>query len=269
MEQRRIPRYLSVRTSPPELPIAHHPPPARIEELDIARAVALVAMAVFHFTFDLELFGIAAPGTMQMTFWRVFAMLTAGSFILIAGLSLRLAHRDRIHWRPFFRRFAKVALAAALVTAATYLFIPQGFVYYGILHSIAVSSLVGLAFLRAPTLLLVLVAGGVIWLPLAFRSEVFTAPWLLWTGLAPTIPYTVDFEPFFPWFAPFLLGIALIRIAQRGDMLDRLKAKPPRTSCLARAAIWAGRHSLLVYLVHQPILIAITWTLAKTLGALP
>ncbi|KZY36762.1 hypothetical protein A3731_15500 [Roseovarius sp. HI0049] len=269
MENGRVTRYLSIRPHRQEPPIAQHAKPGRIEELDIARAVALVAMAVFHFTFDLELFGIAPPGTMHTPFWRVFAMLTAGSFIMIAGLSLRLAHPDRIRWRPFFRRFAKVALAAGLVTGATYIFIPQGFVYYGILHSIALSSLVGLAVLRFPVLLLFLLAAFVIWLPATFRSDIFTAPWLLWTGLAPQIPYTVDFEPFFPWFAPFVLGIALVKLAERRNLPARLGSSPPKTSRLTRAAIWAGRHSLLVYLVHQPILLALTWGLAKTLGTLP
>ncbi|MEQ9599414.1 heparan-alpha-glucosaminide N-acetyltransferase [Marinovum algicola] len=240
-----------------------------MEELDIARAIALVAMAVFHFTFDLELFGIAPPGTMHTPFWRGFAMLTAGSFILIAGLSLRLAHRGRIRWRPFLRRIAKVALAAALVTGATYVFIPQGFIYYGILHSIALSSLVGLAVLRFPVWALVFLAACVTWLPATFRSEMFTAPWLYWTGLSPTIPYTVDFEPFFPWFAPFVLGIALVKLAERIGLPARLASTPPKTSRLARAAIWAGRHSLLVYLTHQPVLLALTWALAKALGTLP
>lgn len=269
MEQAEIPRYLSDCCTKKERSIAPLSKPGRIEELDIARAVALVAMAVFHCTFDLELFGIAAPGTMQTPFWRSFAMLTAGSFILVAGISLRLAHRDRIHWRAFFKRFAVVALAAGAVTGATFIFIPQGFVYFGILHSIALSSLVGLAVLRLPVLLLVPLAAAVAWLPLAYRNEMFTAPWLLWTGLAPRIPYTVDFEPFFPWFAPFLVGIVLAKLAERGPLLARLRARPPSTSRLFRAMAWAGRHSLLVYLVHQPILIALTWTLAKMLGTLP
>lgn len=269
MEQAEIPRYLSDCCTKKERSIAPPTKPGRIEELDIARGVALVAMAVFHCTFDLELFGIAAPGTMQTPFWRSFAMLTAGSFILIAGISLRLAHRDRIHWRAFFKRFAIVALAAAAVTGATYIFIPQGFVYFGILHSIALSSLVGLAVLRLPVLPLIALAATVIWLPLSFRSEVFAAPWLLWTGLAPRIPYTVDFEPFFPWFAPFLFGIALARLAENRGIVARLKARPSRTARLVRVMTWAGRHSLLVYLVHQPVLIALTWTLAKALGTLP
>ena len=269
MEQPGTTRYLSVDNSTGKPAIALHQTSGRIEELDIARAIALVAMAVFHFTFDLELFGIAPPGTMHTTFWRGFAMLTAGSFILIAGLSLRLAHPGRIHWRSFLKRFAKVALAAALVTGATYVFIPQGFVYYGILHSIALSSVVGLAVLRFPVWALVLLAGFVTWLPATFRSEIFTAPWLYWTGLSPTIPYTVDFEPFFPWFAPFVLGIALVSLAEHRGMLQRLRGAAPRTSRLARAAIWAGRHSLLVYLVHQPVLIALTWLLATALGTLP
>ncbi len=66
-----------------------------------------------------------------------------------------------------------------------------------------------------------------------------------------------------------MIGIALVKLAERRSLPARLGSSPPKTSRLARAAIWAGRHSLLVYLVHQPILLAVTWSLAKTLGTLP
>ena len=234
--------------------------PGRITSLDIARALALLAMAIYHFAYDLELFGLIAPGTVGGGFWRSFAILTAASFLLVSGISLRIAHRDRIYWRPFGRRLAILALAAGAVSAATYVAMPDRFVHFGILHCIAVSSLAGLAFLRLPAAASLVLAGLVLWLPTVIRSELFNAPWLLWTGLATEFPPSIDFEPFFPWFAPFLAGIALARLGER--RLDAARAGAPR-SALARGLAWAGRNSLLIYLLHQPVLLALTWALAR------
>ena len=118
----------------------------RLVAIDLARTVALVGMAVFHFTFDLEMFGLVPPGTTTTGGWAVFARLIAGSFLFLAGLSLVLAHGEGIRWRAFGVRMAKVAGAAALVTAGTYAAFPHAFVFFGILHSIALASLMGLAF---------------------------------------------------------------------------------------------------------------------------
>jgi uncharacterized membrane protein len=234
----------------------------RILWLDIARTVALLAMAAYHTGFDLEMFGRLPPGTMNSGVWHVYARLVAGSFLAIAGASLYLAHRRALRTRAFLRRLAMIAGGAALVSAATYAAQGPHFAFFGILHSIALSSVVGLLFLRAPAIVTLAVGAVVAVLPLVGRSTVFDAPWLLWTGLSERPVHSVDFVPTFPWLAPVLGGIACARLMDRAGLWDRLRrADPDRRG--PRLVAWPGQHSLLVYLVHQPILIGIVAGLVR------
>lgn len=235
----------------------------RIVALDLARGLALVAMAVFHFTFDLELFGVITPGTTMLPGWRWLAYLTAGSFLFLAGVSLWLAHGRGIRWRGFWQRFAMIAAAALAITVATAFAMRDAFIFFGILHAIAAASLLGLAFLRLPAPLLVALGAAVIWLPQAVRFEVLDAPWFWWTGLQSIGVRSVDYVPIFPWFGPVLFGIAAARIMAQSGAWDRLaRWHAPR---VARWLALPGRHSLAVYLIHQPVLIALVW-LAVTIS---
>lgn len=238
-------------------------PPARIPHLDIARTAALVAMAVFHFVFDLEMFGWLAPGTATSGIWRALAVTTAGSFLFLAGVGLWLAHEHMIRWSAFWRRLAKVAGAAALVTAGTYVAFPDAFVFFGILHSIALCSLLGLAVLRLPVWVIAVFAVAVFFAPDYLRSDAFNAPWFWWTGLQNVPLRTVDYEPIFPWFAPFLAGMAVAKLATHWGLWQRLATPAP--SRAARLVGLPGRHSLLIYLVHQPILIGLVWSATQLL----
>lgn len=236
---------------PPSIPATR----PRIPALDIARTVALIAMAVFHFVFDLEMFGWVAPATATTGFWRLLAVVTAGSFLFLAGVSLWLAHGEGIRWRAFGRRFAMVAGAAALVSIGTYIAFPHAFVFFGILHSIALCSLLGLAALRLPVLMIAALAVVVFFLPDFAKSSAFNAPIWWWTGLQVVVPSTVDYEPIFPWFAPFLAGTALSKWASRSGLWARLSTTTPSRA----ARIWSGpgQYSLIIYLIHQPVLIGI------------
>lgn len=234
----------------------------RLIALDLARTAALVGMAVYHLTYDLTTFGWLPEGTSVTGFWALFARAVAGSFIFLAGVSLWLAHGQGIRWPAFWRRFAKIAAGAAVVTVGTYLAFPQYFVFYGILHSIAVSSLIGLAFLRVPAGITLAVAGLVYWLPRVWRSTLFDGP-LAFVGLFGTPPQTVDFLPILPWLAPMLVGIAVGRLMTRFDLWHWLAL--PETGLLRRLA-WPGRHSLAVYLIHQPVLIGLVWAATWLLG---
>ncbi|WP_224814559.1 DUF1624 domain-containing protein [Hasllibacter sp. MH4015] len=238
-------------------------PRARIPALDLARTAALGAMVVFHFVFDLELFGYVAPGTTGAGFWRALAVATAGSFLFLAGVSLWLAHGDGIRWRAFWWRFAKVAGAAGLVSIGTYMAFPDAFVFFGILHSIALCSLFGLAVLRLPFWALGILAVAVFFAPDYLRSDAFDAPYWWWSGLQ-TVPLrTVDYEPIFPWFAPFLAGMAMGRLFTQAGIWARLADPAPSRG--ARIFSFPGKHSLIIYLVHQPILIGVIWSVTQVL----
>ena len=107
-------------------------------------------MVCFHIVFDLQMFGHLPFGTTLHPVFYWHARLVAGSFLFLAGVSLWLAHGQGIRWPAFWRRWIKLAAAAGLVTIATYAALPEYFVYFGILHSIAASSLIGLLVLRLP-----------------------------------------------------------------------------------------------------------------------
>lgn len=209
-------------------------------------------MIAFHVVFDLQMFGYLPYGTTAEPFFYWHARIVAGSFLFLAGASLWLAHGQGIRWPAFWRRWAKLAAAAALVTAATFAAFPGYFVYFGILHSIAASSLIGLAFVRLPAL--VTAAAGVAIMASSYilPSDAFNAPLLRFLGLATLPAETMDFEPVFPWVGPFLLGLAAARLASRARLLPVLNLPDtPRNRLLA----WPGRHSLMIYLLHQPLLI--------------
>lgn len=224
----------------------------RILWLDVARTLAVLGMVIYHFTFDLGMFGFIDSYTPVSGFWAVFARTVAGSFLLLAGFSLVLSHGRAIVWSAFWRRFAVIAGAAVLITMATWFVMPTQFIFFGILHSIALCSVLGLAFLRLPWAVTLLVAVVFLTVPQVFRDVAFDTPALMWVGLAPNFPLTMDYEPVFPWFGAFLLGVVLARvILARGDLAQVVP------SALMSRLTWPGRHSLVIYLVHQPVLIGL------------
>ncbi len=233
----------------------------RIAAIDVARGMALLAMAVYHFTWDLEFFGYVATGTTAEGGWRLFARLIASSFLFLVGFSLFLAHSKSIRWRSFWRRLAMVGSAAALITVATWQATPDSFIFFGILHQIALASLVGLAFLRVPAVWIILVAMVVIAAPHYLRSPFLDHPVFWWTGLSAHPAPSNDYVPVFPWFGAVLMGMAAAKISSARGWLDTIAGwHLPAWSGLPG---FAGRHSLAVYLIHQPVLISLVWVAAQ------
>lgn len=238
----------------------------RIIALDIARTVALVGMAIFHFGFDLESFGYLQPGRMVTGFWYYFPRGVASSFLFMVGLSLWLAHGRGIRWRPFLKRLAQICAGALVVTIGTYFAFGSSFVFFGILHTIALSSVIGLAFLRLPPLLTLVAALGAYLAPQYLATGQFDSIWLVWSGLTTFRVYSVDFIPTFPWLSPVLAGIAMSKLMDDAGIWQRFRSRGP-VEKLMRLMVLPGQHSLLVYLIHQPVLIALVW--ASTLVLRP
>ena len=236
-------------------------PSGRIELLDIARGVALIAMAIYHFTWDLEFFGYAERGLTAVGGWKVFARCIASSFLFLVGVSLWLAHRKGVRWRPFWRRWAMVAAAAALITLGTWYATPDSFIFFGILHQIALASLLGLLFLHAPAWLNLLAAAAVIAAPHFLRTTFLDHPIFWWVGLSSISPRSNDYVPVFPWFGAVLLGIAAAQLGNAAGLLDRLRRETP--GAWSRPLAFFGRHSLAFYLIHQPVLIGCLWLFAQ------
>ena len=243
------------------------PPVARgrINALDLARGAALVAMAIYHFGYDLAAFGRLGPEVMVTGFWAIYARAVAGTFLFLVGIGLWLAHGPGIRWAAFLRRLAQIAAGAALVSFGTWkLFGAGSFVFFGILHSIAVSSVIGLLFLRLPVALTFAAALAALLAPRFLQTGAFDTPWLLWSGLTTLPVHAVDYVPTFPWLAPVLAGLASGKWAGHFGLWSRWRSSGPPDGALYWLTL-PGRHSLLVYLIHQPVLFGSVW-LAVRLG---
>lgn len=236
----------------------------RIDLLDIARGCALLAMLVYHFTWDLEFFGYLPPGYAQVGGWRLFARIIASSFLTMVGISLVLAHGGGVRWPSFRKRLLQVGAGALAISAATVFITPQSFVFFGILHLIAAGSLLGLAFLRLPFWLTGLAAIVTIWLPTTFTTPLTDSRWLAWIGFSDQPPLSNDFVPVFPWFGAILAGMAIAQAIDRANGWQRLRRTEPPPRAL-RPLGTLGRHSLLFYLLHQPVSIGLV-ALAATIS---
>jgi uncharacterized membrane protein len=225
--------------------------------IDLARTVAICSMIVFHFVRDLEFFGMIAPGTTVTGGWALFARLIAGSFLFLSGFSLVLAHRSGFRMQAWCRRFAVVSAAAGLVTLVTYFAYPDRFIYFGILHAIAMASLIGLPFVFVAGWAALVAAMTVVALDLGLLGTPFTSEWMAWTGLSTHVRASLDFIPIVPWLAPFLIGVAIAKSVS----LQQGEPSAPVAASL-RAITWPGRHSLAIYLLHQPVLLALVLAFA-------
>lgn len=251
-------------------PLLSLKPPAtqgRIDAIDIARGIALLAMAAYHFSWDLFWFRLVGWNVATGFGWKASAVAIAASFLFLVGVSLVLAHRHSFRWRAIGVRFARIALAAALVSVGTWYALGDQFVRFGILHVIAVSGILALPFLRISIAVTAIVVAAVVSLPFWARAELFNLPALVWTGLATAPPAAVDYVPVVPWFAAVLAGVLAGRLAAASGLFDRL-AKWQATGRLWRAAAFSGRHSLAIYLLHQPILFGLVWGMVM-LGLTP
>jgi uncharacterized membrane protein len=224
----------------------------RLPLIDAARGLAVVAMVIYHFSWDLRFFGYIAADVETDLGWRSFARTIAGAFLFLVGVSLVLSTRRGIDTRAFLKRLGIIVAAAAAITIVTWFVFPDTFIFFGILHHIALASVLGLAFLRLPACLVAATALACFAAPSLLAGPAFDSPWLVWLGLESEFPRTNDFVPLLPWFGVVLAGMAAARLSPLYEAsrrpLQRLGDHTPSQ------LLWLGRHSLIIYLLHQPIL---------------
>jgi uncharacterized membrane protein len=234
--------------------------PARIWEIDFLRGLSVVLMVGYHLLFDLgEFRGVKSFlgfSTDLSTFaWTVAEHFFAGLFVVLSGISSTLS-------RSNVRRGAKLLLVSLAVTAATYVFDSSSAVYFGILQCLAVSMLIyGAAFEKAGPAACaawgVLVIGFGAVLRAAMKGIIVPFDWLMPFGITSPSFGSFDYFPLFPWLGIFLVGSSLGKsvYASRRSLLPwRL----PRTF-----VNWAGRHALIIYIAHQPIIMGVLYLIGR------
>jgi uncharacterized membrane protein len=226
---------------------------ARLASIDNLRGIAIVAMVAYHFAFDLAYFRLIDANFYRDAFWLNARTVILSSFLLLAGVSLVLAERRGQSHTHFWRHVLRIAACAVLVSAASYFVFPRSFIWFGVLHAIAVS-LVLVRPLAARPLAALVLGLAVIAAGIGLAWPAFDREALGWIGFATVKPVTEDYVPLFPWTGVILVGIALGHALARNDFRAvAMFAMFPRVLALL------GRHSLLVYMLHQPILLGALW----------
>lgn len=224
--------------------------------IDVARGCALVLMIAYHFTFDLNHLAKLGVDFNHDPRWLGFRTVIVSLFLLLVGVSQSLAYHQGLDRVRYLKRLALLLGCAGLVTLGSWLMFPKTFIFFGILHFIAVAAVLGLLTLRFYRLSLVM---GIVLIVLGtmVAHPWFDHPGLQWIGLMTHKPFTEDYVPVLPWFGVVLigqfLGTALLR-KPAGAVLAWTGSTP-----LCRMLALGGRHSLLIYMVHQPMLFGLLY----------
>ena len=217
--------------------------------IDVWRGIAIAMMIFFHFTYDLSYFQYLDIDFDQEPFWLNFRIVIVTLFLCLVGISLQLATRHKLNHKRYFRRLGLLIGAAALVSAGNYLVMPDALIYFGVLHFIAVASVLGLLFRKLFWMNLVL-GLLVIMFGIQFHEGLFDSPFWYWTGLMSGRPYSADYVPLLPWFGVVLIGMFLAGVIVKYGILSIETHEGNR---MMGMLAWGGQHSLLIYLLHQPL----------------
>ncbi len=248
----------------------------RFDRLDALRTLAMLWMTVFHFCFDLNHFGLMPRQNFYAdAFWTGQRTVIVSLFLFTAGFSqavaLQVQGLQSVTWHQrldarFWRRWLQVAGCALLVSLGSVVMFPNSFIYFGVLHGLAVMLLI--ARLTAGWGKWLWLAG---WVAIALNEiAAYAIPsstnWKFlnekpfnWLGLISQKPITEDYVPLVPWLAAVWWGLAA------GQWV--LKHRPGWLAGQANAMRWLalpGRWSLSYYMLHQPVLIGamtawVTW----------
>lgn len=230
---------------------------SRYPAVDIARGIAIAMMFVFHFTFDLRFYNVVNIDFINDPFWKNFRFVIVSSFLILVGISLHLATRNGLNQRRYYRRLLMITGYALLVTLGSYLMFPESFIYFGILHFIAVASVLGLWFTRFYwanifTGIAIVIAANL------FHNTIFNQIWLQWIGFMTHLPYTEDYVPLAPWFGMVLIGIFLGKLIFNQQDEPAFLSRPIHNP-VARLLAFGGRHSLHIYILHQPVFLGLLY----------
>ncbi len=228
----------------------------RVWELDFLRGIALILMVIFHLLYDLnEFYGYPVRYNSGIYF---YIGKTAGSlFILISAVS-------SVFSRNNFKRAALFLGTGMAITLVTHLYNPAFGIKYGILHFLGTSVLIYPLFRNQDKYVLALLGTFIIALGIYFDSVKVDNNYLFLFNLTDSTWVSADYYPLFPWLGVFLYGVCLQKFfypqpgsnGERGlNLMDYMPGRFSELKAGLDFVALLGRHTLLVYLAHQPLLI--------------
>jgi uncharacterized membrane protein len=233
----------------------------RFDRLDALRAAAIVWMAAFHFSFDLNYFKFTHQNFYNDPFWTVQRACIVTLFLFCSAFGQAIAIEQQQSWPRFWKRWSQVAGCALLVTAGSMWMFPRAFISFGVLHCIALLMIV---------LRLSAGAGRWLWpigliallLPHFVKHSFFDTRWTNWVGLITHRPITEDYVPVFPWIGVAWWGLA----AGQWVLANRREWVAGTLNDGLKPLAVLGRWSLSFYMLHQPVLIGLLAALTAVIG---
>jgi uncharacterized membrane protein len=222
----------------------------RIVEIDCIRGIAIILMVIFHIVFDLAYFYNWSLDYLT-GFWYYQGKSSAVLFMLVSGISCTLSKNP-------LRRGLKVFGAGILITLVTYYYNPAVCIRFGILHLLGVGMFTAPLLVKQSALTLALAGTALLGLGHWAASQTSATIWLFPLGLTPPGLSSLDYYPLLPWLGIVLYGMAT------GKLLYPTKQPlwpSAARSHPARILGWLGRRSLIIYLVHQPLILAVLYFL--------
>lgn len=217
----------------------------RIWEIDLGRAAAIILMVAFHIVYDLNRF--AGAGIDYLSgFWYWEGKAAALLFIFLAGVSSGFS-------RDNFRRGLKVLAWGMLITLVTYILFREEYVRFGILHLLGLGMLLFPLCRRAPDKLLWLAAALTALAAVPLQKVTVQTSLLIPLGATPGDFASLDYYPLSPYFPVFLLGVLAYKkyYYQKRSLFRSGYANKYLTAL--------SKRSLAIYLLHQPVLIALVY----------
>ncbi len=236
----------------------------RVKFLDTLRGISIIYVVIYHFLYDIILFGIKIP------FFNSFLMETVHNLFLV--ILIMVSGICTAFSRNIFKRGAFIYALGGVITFFTSVFMPENIIIFGVLSFFGISMLLyGIVkplFDKIPWLfqfVLWALLAVVFWnfdedgtinlflINLKLPDFLYEIKYLYPLGIKSADFYSADYFPMIPWFFVFLCGTALSKPV--------LEKKAPEFFYKASFAPvdFLGRNSLAVYMLHQPVVYGIVW----------
>jgi uncharacterized membrane protein len=234
----------------------------RFWEIDLIRGVAIILMVIFHLLFDLSEYYFF-PIDYSRGIPALIGKMAGTLFIMTAGISSSFS-------RSNIRRGLRVFGIGMLLTAATYVLDQSMFIKFGILHFLGLAMIMHDLLGKLKTDWLAIIGTVLLVAGYYFSQITISRGFLFPLGLRNPGFSSLDYYPLLPWLGIFMYGMILARVFYQKDHEDReamegqdgIKKRPTAVGAYrANLLTYMGRHSLIIYLAHQPILIGLLWAL--------
>lgn len=247
-------------------PVTQQKERPRMHTLDELRGLAIFCMIFYHAFYTIGYFFMLPWGAWLMNFFSPAEPFFAGLFILIAGLSCNLSHSN-------LERGVKLAMIAGAVTIVTYFVLGEKeMIQFGILHMLSVSMILyGIInkYLKLIPPWLGIIFNGLLfaltfcvphhifgippYLSVTLPDSMYSTHFLFMLGFPHNTFTSSDYFPLIPWMLLFFAGTYIGRLG--------ILHKFPKFMFKKRIPFFAflGRHSLLIYILHQPVIFGICY----------